>query len=440
MLEWNRVYRMTSYVRSAMWPMPIVAVLVVIGLAPLLRAIDEAVQWHGTGLDVEGAGALFQTIITLTLSFVVFTFGSLLVAIQVASGQLTPRIIATALLRDNVVRYSVGLFVFTLMLTIAALNRLHGHVNHITALLVAILGVACVTAFLFFIDYAARLLRPGTLCVRIAEQGLEVIDAVFPRVFAGQDEAPAPRDAVGVVDRVVAHCGDSAVVLALDIATLTELARRHGGAIELAPQVGDFLAFDEPVFLLHGGAARIPAARLLASVALGSERTLEQDPMFAFRIPVDIGLKALSPAINDPSTAVLAIDQVHRLLRVVGRRELRGDATRDADGVVRVLVRRPQWEDFVHLACVEIRACGASSVQVARRMEAMLADLIALLPPLRRPALQAQRALLERAIDAQHPFDEDAALARVPDLQGLGGSPRIATAAPARPRRETISA
>ena len=348
MLEWNRVYRTTSYVRSALWPMPIIAVLAVMGIAPVLRAIDEAVQWRGTGLDVDGATALFQSVITLTLSFVVFTFGSLLVAIQVASGQLTPRIIATALLRDNVVRYSVGLFVFTLMLTIAALNRLHGHVNDIVALLVGILGVACVTVFLFFIDYAARLLRPGSLCARIAVQGLEVIDVVFPRAFAGQDDAPAPRDALGPIERVVDNGGDSAVVL--------------------------------------------------------------------------------------------AIDQVHRLLRVVGRRELRGDATRDAEGAVRVLVRRPDWEDFVHMACVEIRACGASSVQVARRMEAMLGDLIALLPPVRRPALQAQRALLERAIDAQHAFEEDAALARVPDLQGLGGSPRIATPAAARTRREAINA
>ena len=92
-------------------------------LAPLLRALDAWLRWRLGGLELAGATALYQTVITLTLSFLVFTFGSLLVAIQVAGGQLTPRIIATTLLRNNVVRYSVGLFVFTLVFAVAALNR-----------------------------------------------------------------------------------------------------------------------------------------------------------------------------------------------------------------------------------------------------------------------------------------------------------------------------
>ena len=439
-MEWNRVYRATSYVRSALWVAPIVAMALVLLLGPMLRVLDGRIQWSGTGLDVDGATALYQTVITLTLSFLVFIFGSLLVAIQVASGQLTPRIIATALLRDNVVRYTVGLFVFTLMLTVMALNRLQGHVFQIVAVTIGILGIACITAFLFFIDYAARLLRPVSICTRIAEQGLEVIDAVYPRALAGNDDAPAPRDKLRPSERIVLHAGSSAVVLAVDTRTLAELARRHDGVIELAPQVGDFLAFGEPLFLLHGGAARVPDRSLLSTVALGPERTLEQDPMFAFRIEVDIALKALSPAINDPTTAVLAIDQIHRLLRVVGRRQLRGDAVRDADGALRVLLRTPDWEDFVHTSCVEIRACGASSVQIARRMQAMLQDLAILLPPARRPALERQRDLLVRAVRAAMPFDEDVALAAVADVQGLGGSPRIEVRGAARTREKAITA
>jgi uncharacterized membrane protein len=437
-LEWSRIYRATSYARSALWIVPIAAIALVLFFAPLLRWLDGMLGWRGTGLDVDGATALYQTVITLSLSFVVFTFGSLLVAIQVASGQLTPRIIATALLRDNVVRYSVGLAVFTLMFTVMALNRVHGHVYQIVAFVVGLLGIACMTNFLFFIDYAARLLRPVSICTRIAEQGLAVIDMVYPRRLADREDPPAPREALHPPGRVVTYTGLSAVVLAVDLQTLAQLARRSDGVIELAPQVGDFIAFGDPLFLLHGGAARIANRKLLASVAVGSERTLEQDPMFVFRIEVDIALKALSPAINDPTTAVLAIDQVHRLLRVVGRRQLRADAVRDAEGAVRVLLRTSDWEDFVHMACVEIRACGAGSVQVARRMHAMLDDLIALLPPIRHPALQAQRALLDRAIDAQHAFAEDAALARIGDVQGLGGS-RPPSARP-RPRREGVSA
>src|SRR5205085_7102556 len=127
-----------------------------------------------------GAQGLYQTVITLTLSFLVFTFGSLLVAIQVAGGQLTPRIIATLILRDNVVRYSVGLFVFTLVFAVMALNRAEAAVHQLVAMLTASLGVACIADFLFLIDYAARLLRPVSVVASVGDQGVEVIRSVYP--------------------------------------------------------------------------------------------------------------------------------------------------------------------------------------------------------------------------------------------------------------------
>lgn len=108
---WGRLYRTTSYLKSALWTVPLIAIVLEQMLAPPLRAFDAWLLWRLGGLEPTGAAALYRTVITLTLSFLVFTFGSLLVAIQVAGGQLTPRIIATILLRNNVVRYSVGLFV-----------------------------------------------------------------------------------------------------------------------------------------------------------------------------------------------------------------------------------------------------------------------------------------------------------------------------------------
>src|SRR4029450_3687443 len=139
------------------------AMALVLLAAPALRIVDAWIGWRLSGLSVAGAQALYQTTITLTLSFVVFTFGSLLVAIQVASGQLTPRIIATTLLRDPVVRYSVGLFVFTLVFAVMALNRLEKTAEGLVPLLTAALGIACMACFLFLIDYAARLLRPVSI-------------------------------------------------------------------------------------------------------------------------------------------------------------------------------------------------------------------------------------------------------------------------------------
>src|SRR6185295_16771164 len=150
-----------------------------------------------------------------------------------------------------------------------------------------------------------------------------------------------------------------------------------------------------------------------SAVALGPERTLEQDPMFAFRILADIGLKALSPAINDPTTGVLALDQIHRLLRTVGKRRLRGEEITDGSGHVRVIYRTPNWEDYVQVSCREIRTCGAGNVQIARRLRAMLINLVTALPEHRRPALDREMALLDRMLEELYPFPEDLALARI---------------------------
>jgi uncharacterized membrane protein len=389
----------------------------------LIRAFDSWQRWYLAGLSLTGATALYQTVITMTLSFLVFTFGSLLVAIQVAGGQLTPRIIATTLLRNNVVRYSVGLFVFTLVFAVAALNRQDEAVHQLVSLVTGTLGVACIADFLFLIDYAARLLRPVAVVARVGDEGVTMIKAVYPEpATALPPEKFALHERLRLPRREVEHRNTSEIVLAVDIPTLTALARSHDGIIEFMPQVGDFVAADEPLFVLHGGAMTIDDRALRSTVAFGPERTLEQDPMFAFRIIVDIGLKALSPAINDPTTAVLALDQVHRLLRMVGRRKLRGEVILDVESQPRVIFRTPNWEDYVQVACSEIRACGANNLQIARRMRAMLENLRGTLPEHRRPALDVQLDLLDWAVQTHFSRPEELALARIPDSQGLGGS------------------
>jgi len=421
-LTWSWIYSATSYARSALWIVPFFAIAAVFIATPILRALDGWMTWRVTDLGLAGTQSLYETVITLNLSFLVFTFGSLLVAIQIAGGQLTPRVIATTLLRDNVVRYSVGLFVFALIFSVRALNRV-GDIRHeLVTLLTATLGIASLVTFLFLIDYAARLLRPVSILSKVAEEGLNVIRSVYRELPPDTDD---PLDDTRIDEgarRVVHHEGRSEILLAIDLPTLTRLARRTRGVVEFVPQVGDFVAADDPIFVLHGGATAIDDRHLRTAIALGSERTMEQDPLFSFRIMVDIALKALSPAINDPTTAVLAIDQIHRLLRFVGKHRLHTAAVLDGLGKPRVLYRQPTWEDFVLLSCTEIRACGANNVQVARRLRAMLENIMATLPSDRHPELLAERARLDLAIAAAYPIPDDLALARIPDAQGLGGS------------------
>jgi uncharacterized membrane protein len=363
---------------------------------------------------------VMDTVVTLDISFIVFTFGSMLVAIQVASGQMTPRIIATALLRDNFIRCIVGLFIFSLLFAAGTKARIDEEAPLLSVTISFGLGIASITAFLFLIDYTARMLRPVAIVWRIGEQGIEVIETVYPQAVL-PPHAPTPlRQPLGPSDRTVEHRGTSAIVLAANTQSLVALAQSADGIIEFVPRIGDFVAIGEPLFQLYGNATEIDDRRLRAQVAFGPERTIEQDSTFAFRVIVDVAIKALSKAINDPTTAVLAIDQLHRLLRMVGRRRLHDDALLDAEGRLRLIFRTPDWEDFVHLSFREIRFYGAENFQVARRLRAMIMNLTATLPETRLLALHRELRLLDQALEINFNLPEDLALARQPDLQGLG--------------------
>src|SRR4051794_15552776 len=266
---WHRVYRAASYARSALWVAPLFALVAVLALVMPIRWLDAWLDWPFAGLDTSGAQALYGTVITLTLSFVVFTFGSLLVAIQVAGGQLTPRIIATTLLRDNVVRGSVGLFVFTLVFAVMALNRLDRTVYEIVSLVTAVLAIACMATFLFLIDYAARLLRPVSILARVGDEGESVIETVYPDAAGAAAEVETPFASTESRRRLVRHADRSAIVLAIDLDTLVQDAQRANGVIEFVPQVGDFVPTGEALFELYGGAVSLMDGRLQARVAFG---------------------------------------------------------------------------------------------------------------------------------------------------------------------------
>lgn len=424
-MDWNRRYALRSYVRSALWIVPLGAYLASIVAIRILGRVDEWLGWSWSWvLEVPVAQTALQGIITATLSFIVFTFSSLLVAIQVASAQLTPRVIATTLLRDNAIRTVVALFVFTLAFCLGTLARTQDRVPYLLLLIAFVLGGTSLAAFLYLIDYAARLLRPVSIVWRIGEEGLKVIEKVYPAKIEKHHVPTPARPDLGTADRIIVHRGVSEIVLAVDLDTLRSEALRTDGVIEFAHQVGDFAAVGEPLFLLYGGAVSADEDTLRSAVAMGPERTIEQDATFAFRVIVDIALKALSKAINDPTTAVLAIDQLHRLLRATGRRHLHDDVIRGRSGEMRAIFRAASWDDFVHLSCREIRLYGVENFQVARRLRAMLENLLAGLPEARGPALREELELLDLTLERLDMLPEDLALARVPDLQGLGGSPR----------------
>jgi uncharacterized membrane protein len=291
----------------------------------------------------------------------------------------------------------------------------------LTAHSAAYICLIALGVFFYLIDHLGKTLRPSGALRAVSWRGRRVIDHVYPQRFGELQETPAPTATVPAGTPATISSPHDGVILAFDEKGLLSLAERANCVIELTPQVGDHVAVGDVLFRVFPEGAALPATALLQSVAVGQERTLEQDATFAFRIMVDIASKALSPAINDPTTAVLALDQIHHLLRIVGNRHLDTGRVRDAAGRLRLIYRVPDWEDFVCLAVTEIRHFGGESIQVARRLRAMLENLIRTLPEPRTALLRMELTLLQRSAERFFSDPEDRALAEISDFQGVGG-------------------
>jgi uncharacterized membrane protein len=428
-MSWLQRHRLRSMVRNSVWLPALLGLVAALLMHPLIRRVDQVLGWTAT-IGPEGARALLATLASSMLTFIVFVFSILLVAVQLASAQLTPRVIAI-IYRTGIIRLSLTVFVFAFTYSLASLSRIEGAVPQLSAWVAAYSCVASIGVFLYMIDYVGKSLRPVSLLTRIGREGQDVIRSVYPQPFAGTEAATNVALVVdGGPSRTVAS-GRTGIVLAFDTAGLVDLARRGDCLIEFVPQVGDFVAEGDPLFRLYHGGAGIADHALNQAVAIGPERTMEQDPHFAFRIIVDIAAKALSPAINDPTTAVLALDQIHFLLRGVASRQLDTGRVHDGAGRLRLAYRTPDWEDFISLATTEIRQFGRGSIQVVRRMRAMLENLIEAVPPPRAALLRAELALLSHGVERDFLDPEDRIRAASADSLGVGGTSR-AQAAEAR--------
>ena len=420
-MTWLQRYRLTRTLRWSLWILPVVAIGAAIGVAPFLRWVDFRTSWTLFNLTPDGARTILGALTASMLTFVVFVVSSLLIVVQLASAALTPRVIARVF-ADRRLKLVLSAFTFAYTYTIAAAGRIEERVPQLPVAFAIGCCLGCIAIFFWFVQWLGGSLRPIAMLQGVAEEGHAVVESVYPQPYEGTGE-PAGRPGAQEGDgSVVEHTGRSGVVLAFSQDGLAALAERANAVIEVLPQVGDFVARGDPVFRVRHGV--VDPGSLHASIAIGPERTMEQDPRFAFRILVDIAIKALSPAINDPTTAVLALDQIHNLLLDVGKRRLEPGRARDAQGHLRLYFETPSWNDYVSLAVTEIRQYGGSSVQVVRRLRAMIEHLLLVLPEGRKPALERELSLLQHAIERSFPDEQDQAQAHVGDFQGIGSSKR----------------
>jgi uncharacterized membrane protein len=422
-MNWLQRYRIRHYFRNSIVVLPVLGMVAALVTVRLLHSIDKQLGWESS-LAPEAARIVIGTLAAAMLTFIVFLSSTLLLAVQLASAQLTPRIIAFVF-RDPVTKLSLTFFVYTFTFSQAALIRIEGTVPFLTSRLATWGCVGSLCAFFYLIDHIGKALRPSGVLKFVGTMGRKVIESVYPRALAEFPEMPSKGS--GFLSNAAAFTSDTprgGVVLAFDVQRLTALATQADCLIEMIPQVGDFVAAENPLFRIYQGGETLSADTLCQCVALGQERTVEQDPALAFRIIVDIASKALSPAINDPTTAVLALDQIHHLLGQVGSRHLDEGVIRDERGRIRLVYRTPDWEDFVQLAVTEIRHFGGQSIQVVRRLRAMLENLIETLPEGRTLWLRQELSILQRSAARCFPEPEDRALAAASDSQGVGGHPK----------------
>ncbi|MBX9623669.1 MAG: DUF2254 domain-containing protein [Gemmataceae bacterium] len=420
-MNWEQRYRLGLAARTSLVLWAGAALAAAVAGAPAVRWLDRETGWGVFGYTPDGARAVLGALTGSMLTFIVFVLSATLIVVQLASGQLTPRVIALVFAMP-LVRGTIAAFTFTYAYTLGALGRVEDRVPDLHVGVAVVLNLGCIVLFFWFVQRLSGGLRPSAMMQLVADRGRRVIEQVYPLGYdPDRPEQPAPGSVPPGRPRVVPFAGRSGVVMAFGGGDLARLAREADAVVGLVPQVGDSLAAGDPLFRVYGGAGPADDA-LRGCVAVGPERTLDQDPRFAFRILVDIADKALSPAINDPTTAVLALDQITGLLLDLGRRRLDEGVIRDRDGKPRLVYGTPDWPDYVMLAVSEIRHYGAGSMQVDRRLRAMLEHLIRELPEARRPPLEEELALLGRAVERGFRDETDRKRAGVADYQGVGGS------------------
>jgi uncharacterized membrane protein len=233
----------------------------------------------------------------------------------------------------------------------------------------------------------------------------------------------------GPVTQTLRYSGNPRAITRFDIDRLVRLAQQAEAVIVLACSVGDTLVEDTPLVRVHGAKRELPAPALTRGIHLARFRTFEQDPKYPIRILVDIAIKALSPAINDPTTAVQTIDQIEDLLLRLARCDLDAGQARDRSGALRLVYPMPTWEDYLTLAFDEIRQYGAASVQVMRRLRSALVNIAdSTTVPSRADAVRRYVRHLDLVVQASPLDAEDRLMALQEDRQGLGLSRKRAPA------------
>ena len=379
-----------------------------------------------SSISADAAIGIYSAVASGMLALTGIVFSLTFVMVQFSATAYSPRLVLWVA-RDPVMSHAMGVFTATFLYALASLAWVDRHGSgRVPIIGITIITTLLVVSIFMFVALIQRvgMLQVNHMLVFTGDQGREIIETIYPPIQA----RPSPGSAEILqlpCCQTLSHHGKPRVLQAIDIPSLLEVAGRADCVVEVTAQVGDSVLDSTPILRVFGANGAVAEAALGKPIQLGSERTFEQDPKYAIRLLVDIAIKALSPAVNDPTTAVQALDQIEDLLIRLGRQRLEIGAYHDGAGKLRLLVAFPAWDDFLRLAFDEIRIYGATSVQVMRRMSALLSELLSVMPEERRPALRSWQERLRSTIERTFHDKQDVQDASDEDRQGLGSSRRI---------------
>ncbi|MGB0119649.1 MAG: DUF2254 domain-containing protein [Solirubrobacterales bacterium] len=427
-MSWRTRWKIREFVRNSIWVVPAISVILAIILGILVPDLDEKTTGRiGIAYGAGAAQGMLSAMAGGMITFTGFVFSILLLAVQFGSSQFSPRMLRR-FLRDPTTKISLGMFMATFIYALFVLRAIQPSDNEnfvpdFSVSLAILLLLLSMIMFLRLISRTTQGLRVAAVLGDLGRDGAKVMNTAYPNDFGEVEPGSGgPAPVVSEDPVTVRFNQDPGILQSVDFDGVVAIAERAGARVELVPPIGDLVAPGDALFKVHG-VDEFDVTTLQKSVAVGDERTIKDDPAFVFRLLADISSKALSPGVNDPTTTAQALDQIELLLRILVKRDLTRGEISDAQGVLRFSFPSPCWDDFLSIALDETRIYGEGSIQVSRRLRALLEDLRTLAPASRLPAIEDQIAMLERSINRSFSEDAERLVAGARDRQGIG-SPR----------------
>jgi uncharacterized membrane protein len=408
-----------------MWAPVLAANVAAVALGLALPRVDQAL---GDDLPI-ALSSVEQILGALAAGMITFTgivFSAVFVAAQIQTSSYSPRL-AARLRRDPVIIAALAVPTATASFALFALASIGRETDRtgqdvvpaITVLVALLLAVATFAVFVALVQRAFDSTQIGGILRGLLRRAHRVVEDVHPHGAAHRDVEP-PAGAAPIELR---HEGPPGVLASVDRGALVRLAEQTGAFVDVVPTIGEYVAPGAPVLRLHGGERGPQAGAERRVLVLARQRTIDQDPAFALRMLVDIAIRALSAAINDPTTAVQCLDRIETILVDLHGRDPGPAIVEDGQGVARGRFPAPSWDQYVDLGLIEIRQYGTRSAQVARRLRALHDHLLEIVDDSQRGRIELERRLLDEGLIASFPDPREREILEHPDRMGLGGAP-----------------